>query len=505
MPAGQLDRVIRHLRGACLTGGAGAGDAELLGRFLAHRDERAFEALVRRHGPMVLGVCRRVLRNEADAEDAFQATFVVLVRKAHAVAPRSGVGNWLYGVAHKTALKARAMSSRRRARERQAGAAPRNAADETWAPLLGALDDELSALPEKYRTAIVLCDLEGLSYRQAAARLGCPQGTLSGRLTRGRALLARRLARRGLTVPAAALAALLACEATATLPPPLLAAALRAARPLKALALSAQVASLAEGTLKMMLLSKLKSVAIGPLVVTLVVAAGWAWAARSSAQPTDQGGAAPRTEEGAPAPAAKGPADVRRAGFDEAEFVFLAESRGRAVSLVVAGTSAPVLNLPVTADVRVLAGGRPVGMKGLRPGTRVFIRMAPGNAAVREVRAAREDSDILILPDARDLELIAPPSEAEVLRALPRLPPGIPYAYEVSRQDVQVVTERQAVKADPPRFFPMIGPARLYHCPWKCTVYYREVIETNYPFLMHTSRPRVHVVYIDRNCLIPVK
>jgi hypothetical protein len=255
----------------------------------------------------------------------------------------------------------------------------------------------------------------------------------------------------------------------------------------------------------MMLLSKLKRAVVGSLLVALVVAAGWAFAARGSAQPTDQGGAAPRTEEGARTPAAKARADVRRDGFDEAEFVFLAENRGRAVSLVVAGTSAPVLNLPVTADVRVLAGARPVGMKGLRPGTRVFIRMAPGNAAVREIRAAREDRDVLILPDTRDLELIAPPSEAEVLRALPRLPPGIPYAYEVSRQDVQVVTERQAVKADPPRFFPMIGPARAHHCPWKCTVYYREVIETSYPFLLRTSRPRVEVVYIDRNCLIPVK
>jgi hypothetical protein len=256
----------------------------------------------------------------------------------------------------------------------------------------------------------------------------------------------------------------------------------------------------------MMLLSKLKSAAVGPLLVALVVAAGWAFGARSSAQATEEGETAPpRTEKGSRAPAPKAGADVSRAGFDEAEFVFLAQSKGRTVSLVVAGTSAPVLNLPVTADVRVLAGGRPVGMKGLRPGTRVFIRMAAGNAAVQEIRLAGEERDIPLLRDARDLELIAPPSEAEVLRALPRLPRGVPYAYEVSRQDVQVVTERQAVKADPPRFFPLIGPARLHHCPWKCTVYYLEVIESNYPFILRTTRPRVEVVYIDRNCLIPVK
>ncbi len=496
MPAGQLDCVIRHLQAA------GAGDAELLGRFVAHRDERAFEALVRRHGPMVLGVCRRVLRNEADAEDAFQATFVVLVRKAHAVAPRSAVGNWLYGVAHKTALKARAMSSRRRARERQAGAATRNAVDETWSPLLGALDDELSALPEKYRTAIVLCDLEGLSYRQAAARLGCPQGTLSGRLTRGRALLARRLARRGLAVPPA-VAALLAREASASLPPPLLATALRAARPLKAIAVSAPVALLAEGTLKMMLLSKLKRMAVGPLLVALVVAVGWAFAARVSARGADRGEAAvPRAKEGPRAPAPNASADGRQSSPSEAEFIFLAADEGKTVSLVVAGTSAPVLKLPVTADVRVLAGGRSVGLKGLRPGARVHVRMGPGNAAVQEVRAAGQEYVVPVLQDAKGLQKVEPPSEEEVLRAMPAGAPGVPGVYEVFRDDVVVVKERLAYKANPPRFFPQVGRAQLHQYQWKCTVHYREVIEAGYPFPIRVSRPRVYVVYIDKNFLV---
>jgi RNA polymerase sigma factor (sigma-70 family) len=503
MPAGQLDRVIRQLRGAGLLGAAGAGDAEMLERFVAHGDERAFEALVRRHGPMVLGVCRRVLRNEADAEDAFQATFVILVRKAHSVVPRSGVGNWLYGVAHKTALKARAMSSRRRARERQAGeAATRNAADGTWAPLLGALDDELSALPEKYRTAIVLCDLEGLSYRGAAARVGCPQGTLSGRLTRGRALLARRLARRGLTVPAAALAALLAREASASLPPPLLAATLRAALPLKAIAMSAQVALLAEGTLKMMLLSKLKSMAVGSLLVVIVVAAGWAFAARVSARATDQGEASvARIGE---TPAFASGAAGGRGSPSEAEFVFLAQDSGKTVSLVVAGTSAPVLKLPLAADVRVLAGGMSVGMKGLRPGTRVRIRMRPGNAAVQEMRVAG-DYVVPILQDAKELKKVEPPSEAEVLRAMPPGAPSVPYVYKVFRDDVVVVKERLAYKANPPRFFPLVGRAQLHQFQWKCTVSYREVVEASYPFPFRVSRPRVYVVYIDKNYLVMEK
>jgi RNA polymerase sigma factor (sigma-70 family) len=502
MPTGQLDRVIRQLRGACLPGGTGPGDGELLERFVAHRDEAAFGLLVRRHGPMVLGVCRRVLRNEADAEDAFQATFVVLLRKAHAVVPRSGVGNWLYGVAHKTALKARAMSSKRRSKERQAGSAPpRNTTDDTWAPLLDALDEELSALPEKYRTAIVLCDLEGLSYRGAAARLGCPQGTLSGRLTRGRALLARRLARRGLSIPAGALVTLLARDASAALPPPLLAATLRVGS-----ALSTKVALLAEGTLKMMLLSKLKSTAVGPLLVALVVAAGWACAARVSAQATGRGETpAPRKEEGPSAPASMRRAGVNRAAPSEAEFVFLADAGGRSVSLVVAGTSAPVLNLPVAEDVRVLAGDRPVGMKGLRPGTRVFIRMGPANRAIQEIRAAGEEYVTPVLRSEKELKKIGPPSEDEVLRALPQGSPSVPGVYEVFRDDVQIVRERLADRADPPRFFPLVGRAQLHHRSWKYTVYYREVVEARYPFPFTVSRPRVEVVYIDKDCLIQVK
>src|SRR5215470_16476552 len=125
MPAGQLESVIRYLRNvACQHESAQVGDAELLERFIAHRDDGAFELLVRRHGPMVLGVCKRVLGNETDAEDAFQATFLVLVRKAAAVGRRELLGNWLYGVAYRTALDARAAAARRRARERQVSAMP---------------------------------------------------------------------------------------------------------------------------------------------------------------------------------------------------------------------------------------------------------------------------------------------------------------------------------------------------------------------------------------------
>src|SRR5262249_21683839 len=182
-------------------------------------------ALLRRHGPMVLGVCRRVLRNDADAEDAFQATFLVLVRKAASIRPRGLVGNWLYGVAHTTALKARAMSSRRAAKEREAAARPRperEVAAETWERLQALLDQELQALPDKYRAAIVLCDLEGRPLKEAARQLGCPLGTVGTRLARGRSLLARRLARHGLTLVGGVLATVLSHNlATAQLPGPL--------------------------------------------------------------------------------------------------------------------------------------------------------------------------------------------------------------------------------------------------------------------------------------------
>jgi RNA polymerase sigma-70 factor (ECF subfamily) len=144
-----------------LQAGADLTDGELLERFIARRDEAAFETLVRRHGPMVLGVCRRVLQNDADAEDAFQATFLVLVRKATSVVPRALVGNWLYGVAHNTALKAKSMNRKRRLKEREAAACRPETPDEASAQLQAVLDEELRHLPDKYRVAILLCELEG--------------------------------------------------------------------------------------------------------------------------------------------------------------------------------------------------------------------------------------------------------------------------------------------------------------------------------------------------------
>ncbi len=293
MSADQPSDVLRRLRrAALLRDGAGMSDGQLLGCFVAERDEAAFEALVRRHGPMVLGVCRRVLRHEADAEDAFQATFLVLARKAAAVGRRELLGNWLYGVAHRTALDARAAAARRRAWERQVSPMPEPEAKggaEAGPDLRPLLDEELSRLPDKYRVPVVLCDLEGRTRRDVARQLGVPVGTLSGRLTTARRALARRLARRGLAPSGAALmAALSPGTASAGVPPPLVAAAVAAATAQAAGAVSARIDALAEGVLKAMLVKKLKIVSTLLLAAGVIVGAALLAHQPIAAQPADE-------------------------------------------------------------------------------------------------------------------------------------------------------------------------------------------------------------------------
>jgi RNA polymerase sigma factor (sigma-70 family) len=246
--------------------------------FVACRDEAAFEALVRRHGPMVLGVCRRILHHAQDAEDAFQATFLVLVRKAASIGQCELLGNWLYGVAYRTALDARAAAIRMRKREKQVSPMPEpeihDDSDE-WHELRPFLDQELNRLPDKYRIPIVLCDLEGNTYRDAAQQLGIPSGTLSGRLTTAREMLAKRLARHGLALSGGALmAALSPGAASAGVTSPLVASTVQVATAIAAGQMaagvgSAQVAALAEGVMKAMLLKKLKIAAVALLAIVV--------------------------------------------------------------------------------------------------------------------------------------------------------------------------------------------------------------------------------------------
>jgi RNA polymerase sigma factor (sigma-70 family) len=269
------NRAAQHLDRVATLSDAQSSDGQLLDAFLTFRDEAAFAALVRRYGPMVLGVCRRVLRRECDAEDAFQAAFLVLVRKAAQVRRRAALGGWLYGVAYRTALHARARDARRRRLEGQVRPMERNDSPEEAAmrpELRQLLDEELSRLPEGYRELVVLCDLLGKTKREAAELLRCPEGTVSSRLARGRVLLRKRLARRGAALSLAALAAAVAqgkAPASARLVGDTVkAAALVAAGNTAALAPGA--GALMEGVLKSMLLTKLK-VAAGLALVLLVV------------------------------------------------------------------------------------------------------------------------------------------------------------------------------------------------------------------------------------------
>jgi RND family efflux transporter MFP subunit len=200
MKDGALSMVLREIR---KTAADGVGDAELLGRFAANGDEAAFELLVRRHQRLVFGVCRRTLRNIHDAEDAFQATFLALARRAGRIHKREALAAWLFRVAYHTALTARAGRARRESQEQAAAAAKGTTAPddpaaaperrEEWA----AVDEEVSRLPERFRAAAVLCYLEGKTVDEAARLLGCPRGTVASRLARARARLHSRLSRRG--------------------------------------------------------------------------------------------------------------------------------------------------------------------------------------------------------------------------------------------------------------------------------------------------------------------
>jgi RNA polymerase sigma factor (sigma-70 family) len=300
MANSQMSEVIQHLRSAVLLRDvAGLTDGQLLRDYLRRRDEAALAALVRRHGPMVWGVCHRVLRNFHDAEDAFQATFLVLVRKAASLASPELLANWLYGVAHQTALKARATTTKRMARERQLTEMPAPAVMEQdlWNDLQPLLDQELGSLPDKYRVAIVLCDLEGKTRREAARQLGVPEGTLAARLARGRVLLAKRLGRHGLAIAGGALAVVLSANvASAGAPTSVVSSVIKAAslfaagQGAAAGVISAQVAALAEGVLKTMLLTKLKiALAVLWVVAALSGAAGLIYQTQAAEQKRPQG------------------------------------------------------------------------------------------------------------------------------------------------------------------------------------------------------------------------
>jgi RNA polymerase sigma factor (sigma-70 family) len=248
---GPILRALRRAAGdQCL---GGASDQALLRRFLDRRDEAAFAALLRRHGPMVLDVCRAVVPSEADAEDAFQAAFLVLLRNARRARRVTSLAGWLHGVARRTALKAKVAFARRQKHEGRAPVRPPAQPDDlTWRELRQVLHEELGRLAERYRAPLVLCYLQGKTQDEAAALLGLAKGTLKGRLERGRALLRGRLVRRGLGPAAALLASAWPTATEASLPPGLLrstagVAARFAAGGAAARSIPARVVALAKG------------------------------------------------------------------------------------------------------------------------------------------------------------------------------------------------------------------------------------------------------------------
>jgi RNA polymerase sigma factor (sigma-70 family) len=255
-------------------------DADLVDRFVRRKDETAFAALLERHGPMVLGVCRRLLQDAHEADDAFQATFLVFLQKARSLRDPASLGNWLYGVAYRVARRARAVAARWRASERQVSemTAADPSTDTFWHELRPMLDEEIARLPRKYQAPVILCYLEGKTYSEAAHILGWAEGTVSGRLARARDRLRSRLALRGLSLSGALLPVLLSQKGTEIVPAALAAAIQKGALAVltgkaAAGAFSIKVASLAHGTLKALVVSKLKAV-IAVLAAACVLGGG---------------------------------------------------------------------------------------------------------------------------------------------------------------------------------------------------------------------------------------
>ena len=264
--------------------GAGAlADAEdqvLLEQFAVHQNEAAFAALLRRHGPMVWGVCQRLVPHRQDAEDCFQATFLVLCRKAGSIGRADQLANWLFGVARRAALNAQSQRARRARHEAPCPSLPdvAGAAPAPWDDTPSVLDEELARLPARYRQPLLLCGLEGMTHAQAGKSLGWPVGTVAGRLSRGREMLRSRLQRRGVMAPGAALPALLVADsAPACVPQQLVSASVRSAVAMFMAGqsappdISATVAALVRGVIKKMFMHRVLTQSVLATVAALAL------------------------------------------------------------------------------------------------------------------------------------------------------------------------------------------------------------------------------------------
>jgi RNA polymerase sigma factor (sigma-70 family) len=324
MPSRSLSAIVQHIRSAGRDGSART-DGELLTRFLSERDEDALAALVERHARMVWGVCRRVLRHPHDTEDAFQATFLVLVQKAATVVPRDMVANWLYGAAQQTAVRLRATVAKRGWREVPMDVMPEPAVAEACdEELLARLDEELKRLPERCRALIVLCDLEGRTRKEVARQLGCPEGTVASGLVRARELLAKRLTRRGLAVSGGSLAATLSHSVASADVPALVVTSVINVATLVAAGkaagvISGPVATLTQGVLKTMFLKKILTTTVAVLALGVAVITGGSLAVgqtEGTGKPSDKPPAAAEKPIEKPPAAAEKPLVAKAAARD---------------------------------------------------------------------------------------------------------------------------------------------------------------------------------------------
>jgi RNA polymerase sigma factor (sigma-70 family) len=412
---GLFVRRLCHGQGPGLA--AGRGDHELLERFAARGDEAAFAALVQRHGPMVRGLCRRLLGDPGRADDVFQATFFVLARRARSIRKRQSLGSWLYGVARRLGHKAQRDDARRRRHERRAAEdRPRpGSPDAGWAELLVVLDEELSRLPERARAPLLLCYLEGQTQDEAARSLGWSVGTLRRRLEWARDLLRRRMTRRGATLSAGLFAALLAPHpATAAVPAGLAAATARAAAEFAAgRAPVSAAAALARGAGSALGSRALRAVALGLLTLGAVAAAaGWAYHPTDD-RPADPAPPAPRAPDVKPA---AGPAPGDRLGdpLPEGALMRFGSTRFRHPGGISSAALSPDGKIIATQGAKVLrlidtATGR-VRFTLTDP------PMPEGYSDGIRVPAFSPDGKLLLVPGAGGARLLDPATGKEVRR-----------------------------------------------------------------------------------------
>lgn len=386
-------------------GDADHGDGELLSRYRKGRDQDAFGALVRRHGPMVFGVCKRVLRDPHAADDAFQATFLVLAKRADRVHPPDRLGPWLYGVAYRTAMKARGRAFRRQQVEQAYATEAANrslAPSDELADLRPLIDEQLNALPEKYRAPLVLCGVQGLNKAAAATCLGLPEGTVSSRLARAREMLRDRLTRRGVVVPATVLGTLLTADALRAAVPSALTAA--AAEVGASALVSPTVFTLSHEVLRSMTLFKLKVMCAVAMAVGLTGGGFGLYAIRADEKkPVPQGEKpaaqpakpavkpAPDGEKPKPAPDGAKPKPEKPAGAKFGGKVASVDAKENTIVLAIKGDGGVVEKLfPVAPDAKVF-----IDNKGAK------LTDVPKNSTAAFVAAPTKEGKLPVITELR--------------------------------------------------------------------------------------------------------